>query len=604
MTTYKFLGLTILAIALLLSGCREEIPVKTPQETVPVAQPNETSTDFLDTNWTTEQSQPILDKTMRLHMAYDSTQLSDGEKQAVQELLAAGARLHTLYLDQLHPQNREIEARLAQPGTRQDLRDLFWMNDVPVALDLDYKATKFLNAEDFTRAKNIYPTGTTREDLDAFFAAYPERENEIMDLRAVVMAATDENKQMAFKSLDEYPTLEVLHPGIRARIETAQVYFGLPYSIRYAEDMFYIYDRLQAAASHIEDEDIAFARYLRSRARDMLADNYDGSDAMWITGDFTGNLNAQIGSYETYDDNLLGVKSFFSLSLLIKDKAKSEELSNSLGDIQAIENALPYTAQKQVSNRIPVGVYNVIADFGQSRGTNTATILPNEGHLSKQFGRTILIRSNILRNKRIFQTRLSNFVAATNSNHHKDMDLEGNFYRTLWHEIGHYLGPIETRDGLDVESKLQETGDMFEEMKADLISLFATPRLHAAGNYTDQQLRSIYAAGILRVLRKSKPRRTQPYGTMQLMQFNWYLDKGLLNYENGLVNINYDKYPEAVESLLREILAIQYDGDKAKANAFIDKWTSWDARVHGVIAEKMKSSEEFRFRLVTYEALK
>ena len=35
---------------------------------------------------------------------------------------------------------------------------------------------------------------------------------------------------------------------------------------------------------------------------------------------------------------------------------------------------------------LPTGVYEVIADFGQSRGTNTATILPNEAYIARRYG--------------------------------------------------------------------------------------------------------------------------------------------------------------------------------------------------------------------------
>ncbi len=592
-------ALAITSLALLLSACRSETPTVPVQSTKVEA----LSENYFETEWTAAQSQPILDKTMRLRLDYDDSQLTANEKRAVQELLAAGHRLHTLYLEQVHPQARDIERQISDPNVRQDLKDLFRMMKGPVTTTLDNRRVSFLNTQNMTASGNVYPSGTKREDLDAFFAAHPERKNEILDLRAVVMAATPENKKMALDRLDEYPSLDRLHPGLRERIETADTYFGLPYSVSYPEDIFFVYDRLQKAADHIETEDIAFARYLRSRARDMLADNYDGSDAMWITGEYTGNLNAQIGSYETYDDPLLGVKSFFSLSLLLRDKAKSAELSSSLGDIQAIEDALPYTAQKQVSNRIPVGVYNVIADFGQARGTNTATILPNEGHLSRQFGRTILIRSNILRNERLYETASTSFKAGTDPVHHNDLDLEGNFYRTLWHEIGHYLGPDQTKDGGDIDAALQETADLYEEMKADLVSLFAAPRLHTAGAFTEKQLRSIYASGILRVMRKNQPRRGQAYATMQLMQFNWFMDKGLISFEDGRITIDYDTYPQAVRSLLKEVIAIQHEGNRAKANAFVERWTGWDDNLHGVIARKMKSAETYRFRLVTYEAL-
>ena len=52
--------------------------------------------------------------------------------------------------------------------------------------------------------------------------------------------------------------------------------------------------------------------YLRHRGRDLLANDYEAGDASWVNGHFRA-LNAQIGSYETYDDALLGVKAFFSL---------------------------------------------------------------------------------------------------------------------------------------------------------------------------------------------------------------------------------------------------------------------------------------------------
>lgn len=593
--------LTSAALLLAVSACTDS--VQTSPENTPAPITTSQPADFFDGAWSEDQTALLLDKTMPIKFAYGDSGLTENERAAVKELLAAGERFHTLYLTQIHPQGREIETAINGLSGRQDLKDLFRIMKGPVATTLDNNRESFLSVAPLTSAKNVYPDGTSREVMDAYLEANPERTNELLDLRAVVKAANDENKQAAFKILDQHPTLEVLHPGIRQTITDADTYFALPYSMAYAEDIFFVYDRLNAAAGLIEGEDIAFARFLRLRARDLLADNYDGSDAMWVTGDYTGSLNAQIGSYETYDDALYGVKSFFSLSLLKRDKAKSKELAGSIGDLQSIENALPYKAQKTVSSNIPVAVYNVIADFGQARGTNTATILPNEGHLSRQFGRTILIRSNVLRNEAIFETSRSSFMAATDPAHHGDLDLEGNFYRTLWHEIGHYLGPDQTKSGGDIDVALQNSADLFEEMKADLVSLFSAPKLHARGAYSDAQLRSIYASGVLRTLQKNKPRRSQAYGTMKLIQFNWYLDKGLLSIEDGRVVIDYDKYPDAVDTLLKEVLNIQHQGQRGAANAFVDKWTNWDADLHGVIGQNMKATEKYRFRHVTYEAL-
>ncbi len=72
--------------------------------------------------------------------------------------------------------------------------------------------------------------------------------------------------------------------------------------------------------------------------------------------------------------------------------------------LQALEDSLPYEHHKKVREDIPVGVYDVVADFGQSRGGNTATILPNESYLARRYGRTILLRTNIMRDQNIFQS--------------------------------------------------------------------------------------------------------------------------------------------------------------------------------------------------------
>ncbi|CAM3720806.1 NUDIX hydrolase [Litorimonas haliclonae] len=580
-----------------------------PEETVKTSEMDAPKTsekltaNYLEGAWDKSRTAEILDDTMRIKFDYDALALSEAEEIAAQDLMEAGARLHTLYLEQRHPQARAVEAYLKEETTRDDLDDLFRIMKGPIATTPDNKRKAFLNVDAEAPRRNVYPDEITREEMDAFLAEYPEARDEILDLRAVVKRADEAEKKEAFDKLDLFPALDILHPGLRENIEDAEEFFALPYSVAYAEDIMFIYDRLTHAAEVMEEDDIAFSRFLKLRAVDLLTDNYDGGDAAWVTGEFTGNLNAQIGSYETYDDALYGVKSFFSLSLLQRDIEKSEELAASIGDIQAIEDALPYTANKEVRSNIPVAVYNVIADYGQARGTNTATILPNEGHLSRQYGRTILIRSNVLTNEKIFADSKSAYQAAIVDRHHDDLELEGNFYRTLWHEIGHYMGPDQTKDGQDIDAALQDTADLMEEMKADLVSLFSAQKLHAAGTFSDKRLRAIYASGILRVLNKNQPRRDQAYGTMQLIQWNWLLDKDVLSMEDGKLTINYDLYPAAVESLLEVVLDFQYQGDRDAANDFIERWTEWDAALHGEIGDLMKAAPGANYRLVTYEAL-
>ena len=188
--------------------------------------------------------------------------------------------------------------------------------------------------------------------------------------------------------------------------------------------------------------------------------------------------------------------------------------------------------------------------------------------------------------------------------HAKELRPDGGFYRTLWHEIGHYLGPDSDQQGRDLDEALTDAADALEEMKADLVSLFVAPALRERGYYEEGRLRSVYAAGIRRVLLNVKPRRDQPYQTMQLMQMNHFLEKGLLRYDAVAqrLSIDYARYPEAVRTLLEEVLAVQRAGDHARAEAFIQRLTTWDAR-HEALAARMRAQEKYRFRLVRYEAL-
>jgi hypothetical protein len=463
----------------------------------------------------------------------------------------------------------------------------------------------------------MYPWGITKEEVEQFINSSKnpdETRSEILDLRTVVRSASAKNLRDDIASLNKYPVLQTLHPKLLGHLQqlaqrpaaaTAKVLlYSAPYSVAYADELIKAYGLLNDAADALAKDDDEFARYLRNRARDLLSNDYESGDASWVTGRFK-NLNAQIGSYETYDDELYGVKTFFSFCLLQTRQQETTALRQAMKGLQTLEDSLPYQHHKKVREDIPVGVYDVVADFGQSRGGNTATILPNESYLSRRYGRTIMLRANIMRDPNIFESTSKTLAAAVGEQQAKELTPDGNFYRTLWHEVGHYLGVDRTQDGRDLDEALQDNSNTLEEMKADLVSLFVADALHRQGYYTDAQLRSVYAGGILRILQNNKPRRDQPYNTMQLMQWNFYLENGLLSFDRATktLRIHYDQYHEVVGKMLEKTLAVQYAGDKAASDKFIDQYATWDENLHGVIAANIRAQQRYRFRLFKYAAL-
>jgi hypothetical protein len=211
-----------------------------------------------------------------------------------------------------------------------------------------------------------------------------------------------------------------------------------------------------------------------------------------------------------------------------------------------------------------------------------------------------------MRNPELFQSTDNAWEAAVGPTHRDELTSDGSFYRTLWHEVGHYLGVDATKTGQDLDTALQENSSALEEMKADLVSLFVAEALRKQGYYTEAQLRSVYASGINRVLQNNRPRRTQPYNTMQLMQWNYFLENGLLSFDpqSKKLRINYDKYHDVVGKLLDKVLEVQSEGDKAASDRFIEQYTKWDENLHGVVAASIRDQQRYRFRLFKYAALK
>ena len=209
-------------------------------------------------------------------------------------------------------------------------------------------------------------------------------------------------------------------------------------------------------------------------------------------------------------------------------------------------------------------------------------------------------------NPELFEGRQETFQAAVKQEHANDLTLEGPFYRTLWHEVGHYLGVDKTTDGRELNEALSPWGSHYEEMKADLLSAFTSAHMNAEGTMDDTLFRSVQAASVLRVLQKNQPRTAeQPYQTMQLMQMNYFLENGLLSFdpETARLEIHYDRYNEVISQMLKDVLSIQQQGDSQKAGKFIEKYISWTPELHARLAERLRDASSYRFVTVRYKAL-
>lgn len=615
-----------LLLVLLAAGCGQpagepsaadeaEAPetVETEDRAIAVPGPPPPSFDGLEGFWPTERAEAILERTERFEVRADRAGLTEGERAAVDELMAVGAIFHDLYEESRHAQAPAVRRYLAdfEPSSDAErarveaLRSLYRLFEGPIAFTPDGERVPFAPVVPYTPGRNVYPADVEEDALRAHVEAHPEQPA-LTAVRTVVRRRTAAQLAADRRTLEAHPWLAPLHPGLAERLAEdpdPEAFYAVPYALAYAPRLDEASRRLFTAADHVRDDDADLADYLEQRARDLRTNDYEAGDAAWVTGRFE-RLNAEVGAYETYDDHLLGQKAFFATSILIRAPEASRELEAAVSRLGAFEAALPGGPYERVRTQIPIGIYDVLADYGQARGGNTASILPNEAHVTRKYGRTILIRRNIITHPVFVAAAQRRFRAAMAEAHHDDLGERGNFDRTVWHEVGHYLGPKTTEDGEVVTEALGNLHNHIEELKADLVSLWLMPRLVEEGVLDEARRRAAYAAGILRVLVTSDPPRSSPYRTMQLMQQNWLLEHGVLRFdpEAGALHVDYDAYPEAVEGMLTEVLRLQRSGDRAAAEAFVDRWARWDEAVQGVLGESLDGAAP-RYWLPRYAAL-
>src|SRR5207245_490975 len=284
-------------------------------------------------DWLLDKSQPIIDKTQTIRLAPDLSQLTQNERKAVANLLEVGKIFQSIYEDQRHKQaltsNRDLlqlDKRMGSTAATQNLLTLYRLFQGPIATTLDNKREPFLTVDTLVPGKNMYPWNVKKDEIESFLTTHPAQRDEVMNLRTVVRSANSLNSDADLAKLGKYPVLDTLHPGLKQALEEisrkgktpgeamapgVQGFYAVPYSVAYADELMKAYALLNEAADALERDDEEFARYLRNRAGDLLSDDYESGDAAWVTSHFK-RLNAQIGSYETYDDELYGVKTFFA----------------------------------------------------------------------------------------------------------------------------------------------------------------------------------------------------------------------------------------------------------------------------------------------------
>src|SRR5580658_6632466 len=233
-----------------------------------------------------------------VHMPFNSAGLSAREKQMVEKLVDASGLLDCIYWRQNDPEGLKLYLSLANSKDPQDelLRRYLKINGSRFDLIDDDKP--FVGTQPMPPGRGFYPPDMTKQKFDAYVAAHPDQKTALYSPFTVVRTKSESS-----------PGSELI---------------AIPYHVEYREFVEAMAKDLREAATLSDDP--AFAKFLRLRADALLTDDYYASDIAWLDLE-NPKFDVVFAPYEVYDDSLLGVKTTYGASVMIRNDVESEKLA-------------------------------------------------------------------------------------------------------------------------------------------------------------------------------------------------------------------------------------------------------------------------------------
>jgi hypothetical protein len=492
----------------------------------------------------------------QVDVPYDSAGLSAREQQMVAKLADAMHRLDTLFWHQsdlggwamYHTGANPVLTQLfAINGSRWDAAD----HDSP-----------FVGEEPLVPGRELYPFGTTRQDLEQYVAAHPEQKAAIYDAHTVVRSAP----------LDLAARLSqpVVH-GVPERLYT------YPYHEAYAEWLKPMAEDLRAAAKLSPDP--AFARYLNLRADALLSDDYYASDVAWLELK-NPKVDLILAPYEVYLDGVMNVKTSFGGAIMIRDDAESRKLEMYREHEAAMQEALPLAAADKPSKQGQPTPMEVVDSPLRSGDLHygyqvVADNLPNDPRIHAEKGSKKIFFKNFM-DARVQYTVLPLAQRLMTPEQAAQVSGEGYLTFVILHEISHGLGPAYAHvDGKQVEMNeaIGASYSGLEEAKADVTGVFLAKWLADQKLIPAGELNGIYASYVAGIFRSLRFGTSEAHGRAQMMEFNYLLEKNAVSQgADGRYVVDYGALPGAIAGLDETLLTFEAKGDRSGVEAWFTKY--------------------------------
>ena len=482
----------------------------------------------------------ILEKWKPVRMPFHSAGLSVRERQMIGKLVEASQYLDDIYWRQSDPEGLHLYRTTADPVLKQ----LLMINGC--RWDLLDENRPFTGGEPMPPGHALYPKGLTRERIEQYVRQHPEDKAAIYD-----------------------PYTVVERRGERL--------VGVPYHEAYREFVEPMAKALREAAAL--SDDAAFARFLRLRAGALLTDDYYQSDIAWLELD-NPKFDVIFAPYETYLDDMLGVKTSYGAAILIRNEEESRKLAVFQKYVPEIQDALPLAPEDRPSKKghtTPMEVVDSPYRAGDLRHGYQAVAdnLPNDPRIHQAKGTKKIFFKNFM-DARVEYVILLVARLLMRPDQAAKVSGEGYLVGTLLHEISHGLGPVFARQGgkqVDIREAIGGDYSALEEAKADAVGMFGVKWLVDRGALPQDRLEEYYASYVAGLFRTLRFGAGEAHGRAEMMEFNYLLEnKAVARDPGGRYAIDYARMPGVLEALAKELLEIEATGGRARAEARFQRY--------------------------------